>query len=112
MSLTAATAGWSILLLAGAAGAAWLLRRAWGDRTTARPWWIVAGWAAAAALIWIAALMLFVLLYSPCFVALIVIAREAGSWKWVLFGVFFNTALAFSVAVAAYNGMRLFLPTV
>ena len=58
------------------------------------------------------ALMLFVLLYSPCFVALIVIAREAGSWKWVLFGVFFNTALAFSVAVAAYNGMRLFLPVV
>lgn len=27
-------------------------------------------------------LMLFVLLYSPCFVALVVIRQEAGSWGW------------------------------
>lgn len=36
-------------LLAGGAGAAWLLRRAWSDRTAMRPRWIAAGWAAIAA---------------------------------------------------------------
>ena len=56
MSLSAATAPvatalWSILLLAGSVGAAWLLRRAWGERTVSRPWWIIAGWAVVAALV-------------------------------------------------------------
>lgn len=36
-------------LLAGGVGAAWLLRRAWSDRTARRPLWIVAGWVAVAA---------------------------------------------------------------
>lgn len=48
-------------------------------------------------------LMLFVLLYSPCFVALVVIKNEAGSWRWLVFSVVFNTLLAYGVAVAAYN---------
>lgn len=51
MSYAAATAGWTILLLSGAVGAAWLLRRSWGDRTVSRPWWIAAGWAVVAALV-------------------------------------------------------------
>ncbi|WP_165072524.1 ferrous iron transport protein B [Desulfovibrio sp. ZJ200] len=51
-------------------------------------------------------LMLFVLLYSPCFVALVVIRQEAGSWAWVAFSILFNTALAYAVAVAAYQAGR------
>lgn len=39
----------TIPLLAGGVGAAWLLRRAWSDRTARRPLWIAAGWAAVAA---------------------------------------------------------------
>lgn len=49
------------------------------------------------------ALMLFVLLYSPCFVALIVIRQEAGSWGWMVFSIVFNTGLAFSIAVVAHR---------
>lgn len=54
------------------------------------------------------ALMLFVLLYSPCFVALVVIRQEAGSWWWVVYSIIFNTALAYMVAVIIYQtGIRL-----
>ena len=56
-------------------------------------------WSKATAL----SLMLFVLLYSPCFVALVVIRQEAGSWGWVAFSVLFNTGLAYAVATAAYQ---------
>lgn len=59
-------------------------------------------WSKATAL----SLMLFVLLYSPCFVALVVIRQEAGSWGWVAFSILFNTALAYAVAVAAYQAGR------
>jgi hypothetical protein len=51
VTVAAATAGGSGLLLLGAAGAAWLLRRSWNDRTVRRPWWIAAGWIAVMALI-------------------------------------------------------------
>ncbi len=57
------------------------------------------GWNKATAL----ALMLFVLLYSPCFVALVVIRQEAGNWGWVAFSMIFNTALAYAVAVLAHR---------
>ena len=58
-----------------------------------------ANWSPASAL----ALMLFVLMYSPCFVALVVIKQEAGSWGWLAFSILFNTALAYGVAVIAYQ---------
>ena len=45
------------------------------------------GWTPATAL----SLMLFVLLYSPCFVALVVIKNEAGGWRWLVFSMVFNT---------------------
>ncbi len=48
-------------------------------------------------------LILFVLMYSPCFVALVVIKAEAGSWGWLIFSMVFNTALAFGVSVIAYH---------
>lgn len=49
------------------------------------------------------ALMLFVLMYSPCFVALVVIKSEAGGWRWLVFSLVFNTLVAFVVAFVAYN---------
>ena len=58
-----------------------------------------ANWSKATAL----SLMLFVLMYSPCFVALVVIKQEAGSWGWLVFSVVFNTAVAYVVAMAAYQ---------
>ena len=52
-------------------------------------------------------LMIFVLLYSPCFVTVVAIAREA-SWGWAAFSVVFNTSFAFALAVAVYQlGMRM-----
>ncbi|MBQ7617748.1 MAG: ferrous iron transport protein B, partial [Desulfovibrio sp.] len=55
-------------------------------------------WSKATAL----SLMLFVLLYSPCFVALVDIKQESGGWKWLFFSIFFNTALAYVVALICY----------
>ena len=65
-----------------------------GDRLKAAP-----NWSKATAL----SLMLFVLLYSPCFVALVVIKQEAGSWKWLFFSIIFNTVLAYGVALIGYR---------
>ncbi|HJD97875.1 ferrous iron transport protein B [Mailhella massiliensis] len=46
------------------------------------------------------ALMLFVLIYSPCFVTLVVLKNEAGGWRWLFFSMAFNTAVAYAVAWA------------
>jgi ferrous iron transport protein B len=62
-----------------------------------------AGWNTSVAV----SLMIFVLLYSPCFVTVVAIAREA-SWGWAVFSVFFNTGFAYAMAVTAYQlGMRM-----
>lgn len=52
-------------------------------------------------------LILFTMLYVPCVVNVVCLAREAGSWKWGAFSAAFNTALAFVVAVLVYQGGRL-----
>jgi ferrous iron transport protein B len=44
-------------------------------------------------------LIVFTMFYSPCFVAIICIARESGTWKWGAFAMIFNTVLAFALAV-------------
>ena len=49
------------------------------------------------------AMMIFVLLYFPCIATISAIAQEAGGWKWALFSVVYNTALAWIVAFAAYH---------
>ena len=54
------------------------------------------GWSKTVAL----ALMLFVLIYSPCFVTLVVLKNEAGGWRWLFFSMVFNTAVAYVVAYA------------
>ncbi len=48
-------------------------------------------------------LIIFTIFYAPCFVTVICIAKEAGSWKWAGFSVVFNTALAFGLSVLCYQ---------
>ena len=48
-------------------------------------------------------LMVFVMFYAPCFVSVVCIAREAGSWKWGAFSIFFNTLLAFGLSTGVFQ---------
>ena len=53
--------------------------------------------------------MVFIMFYAPCFVTVVCIAKEAGSWKWAAFSMTFNTFLAFLLAVGIYQiGMLLY----
>ena len=64
------------------------------ERLAANPGWNrVVAWS----------MIVFTIFYAPCFVAVVCIAREAGSWKWGAFSVLFNTAVAFGLAVAVYQ---------
>ncbi len=54
-------------------------------------------------------LIIFVLLYAPCFVAVIAIARESGAWRWAVFSMLFNTVFAFGFSTAVYQTLRLFM---
>ncbi len=56
------------------------------------------------------ALMIFVMLYAPCFVTIAVIRRESGSWKWAAFATLYSTALAFVLAVITYQVGMVLLP--
>jgi len=53
------------------------------------------------------ALIVFVMFYAPCFVTVVCISKESGSWKWGLFSICFNTAFAFLLATLVYQGGRL-----
>ncbi len=57
------------------------------------------GWSPLVAL----SLIIFTIFYAPCFVAVVCIAREAGSRKWGAFSMVFNTALAFILAVLVFQ---------
>lgn len=48
-------------------------------------------------------LMIFILFYSPCFVSLVVIKSEAGSWRWLFFSMIVDTIFAAILAFIAYN---------
>ena len=53
-------------------------------------------------------ILTFIMFYAPCFVTIVCIAREAGSWKWAFFSMGFNTLFAFTLSVAIYQiGMLL-----
>ena len=54
------------------------------------------------------AVILFVMFYAPCFVTVVCISRETGSWKWGLFSMVFNTIFAFILAVTVYQVGMLF----
>ncbi|MGM0418347.1 MAG: ferrous iron transport protein B [Thermodesulfobacteriota bacterium] len=47
-------------------------------------------------------LMIFVLLYAPCFVTVVATAKEIG-WRWAALGVIGNTAIAFILSVVFYQ---------
>ena len=53
------------------------------------------------------AMMVFVLLYLPCLATVTALRRETGSIKWMLLGIGYNTAVAWVLAVAIYQGGRL-----
>jgi len=56
------------------------------------------------------AALVFIMFYAPCFVTVVCIAREAGSWKWAFFSMAFNTGLAYLLAVLIFQiGTRLTL---
>ena len=63
------------------------------------------GWTALKAF----AVLLFVMLYSPCLATCVVIWRESGHIKYMLAAIFYTNVLAFSVAVTVYQAGRLFL---
>ncbi|MDR3134980.1 MAG: ferrous iron transport protein B [Deltaproteobacteria bacterium] len=48
-------------------------------------------------------LMVFTLLYSPCFVTLMVIKQETARWRWLFFSLFFNLAFALVMSIIAYQ---------
>ncbi|QJB58068.1 ferrous iron transport protein B [Pseudodesulfovibrio sp. zrk46] len=54
------------------------------------------------------ALILFTMLYAPCFVTVVAMARES-SWKWAAYSVFGSTGLAFFMAVLGYNVTKAFM---
>ena len=49
------------------------------------------------------ALIVFIMFYAPCFVTVVCIVREAGSWKWGLFSMAFNTVFAFVLATLVHQ---------
>ncbi len=55
------------------------------------------------------AVIIFVMFYAPCFVTVACIIKEAGSWKWGVFSITFNTLFAFLLSSLVYQvGSRLF----
>ncbi|MFP4419127.1 MAG: ferrous iron transport protein B, partial [Desulfococcaceae bacterium] len=47
-------------------------------------------------------MIVFVMLYAPCFVTVVAMTRES-SWKWAAFSVVYTTVLAYGLAVAVYQ---------
>ena len=54
------------------------------------------------------AFMVFVLLYFPCIATLSAISRETGSWRYSVFSMVYNTALAWIFAFITFEIMSLF----
>lgn len=50
------------------------------------------------------ALLVFVLLYVPCFATVATIKKEANSWKWAGFNVVYSIAIAYIFAFIIYQG--------
>jgi len=53
------------------------------------------------------ALMVFVLIYSPCVATLVVMRRETRSWRWPAFSLVYSTAIAYLMALVVHQGGRL-----
>ncbi|MCU0588651.1 MAG: ferrous iron transport protein B [Syntrophobacteraceae bacterium] len=52
------------------------------------------------------AVIIFIMLYAPCFATVTCIIRESGAWKWGVFSMVLNTSVAFFMAVLIYQGGR------
>lgn len=52
--------------------------------------------------------MIFILLYCPCIATITAIVRESGSWRYGLFSIIYNTAVAWICAFAVYRIALLF----
>lgn len=50
------------------------------------------------------ALIVFIMLYAPCFPTVTCIMKESGDWRWGLFSMAFNTTIALAIAVLIYQG--------
>ena len=48
-------------------------------------------------------LIVFTMFYAPCFVSVVCISKESGSWRWGAFAIIFNTLLAFGLAVLIFQ---------
>lgn len=55
------------------------------------------------------AIMILVMIYSPCIAALSVMRRETQSFRWPLFSLVFNTLVGYFMAVAIYQLGRLII---
>ncbi|MBN1185918.1 MAG: ferrous iron transport protein B [Bacteroidales bacterium] len=55
------------------------------------------------------AFLVFILLYFPCMGVIATIRKEAGSWKWALFTVFYTTAAAWIISFAIFQIGSLFI---
>jgi len=53
------------------------------------------------------ALMIIVMVYSPCMATIAMIMRETKSWRWAAFSTIYNTALAYVLALVVYQGGQL-----
>lgn len=47
-------------------------------------------------------LIVFIMLYAPCFATITCIIRESGAWKWGVFSLVFNTTAAFILSSLVY----------
>ena len=52
--------------------------------------------------------LLFVLFYLPCVAVIAAVGREAGSWKWAAFVLFYTTAIAWTASCVVYQLGTLF----
>jgi ferrous iron transport protein B len=52
------------------------------------------------------ALIVFIMLYAPCFATVTCIIKEAGAWKWGAFSIVFNTAVALLIAGLVFQAGR------
>ena len=57
-------------------------------------------------------LMVFVLLYVPCFAAMVVFYRESGSLGWTGFYIFYSTAIAYVIAFENNTKLKIYSKTV
>ena len=51
--------------------------------------------------------LIFMLFYAPCFVTVVCIAREAGSWNWAFFSIIYSTTIAFILSTGVYQVGRI-----